>query len=432
MGHWDKEKLVPLLRGELLLGCGLPTVAVLVATLMPPSMPVLGAIGLIFLIGALLYEPLEEEIHEIIEADPSLTQGTNHFAGFHPLRFMKIDRTIGDMAQAVLGPGLQRFLAFWVKPAWRPCLSRTRIVIIYAMLICFAIAAGAAGDVGIQEHVADHAPSTTTGTSGHRFRGRPNAQDDTGNDGGEAGGGGASADAGETVVSERSCPHQPAFGAPGWARRDLNALYFGKHLTATTPPPGAAGGCTGRAIVPAAEHGTFVYTIGRNAFGEILSVAVDSLEFGPAIFLSPAAKRVLALIHVGEAPLGGYPTRNVAGGDYAAATTERGTFVFVRGAKHLPNRVDVAMPYVQLSPTVATAWLGAMKEMESWLWPLPPLAGEPTERFRLVLERGDQNTAASISFDPDDGSAARSGYGYELPEPQLSDLELKRLASLAR
>lgn len=426
IGHWEREDLVPLLRGELLLGCGLPMVVVLIAALMPLSMPMLIVIGLIFLVGGNLYEPLEEEIHELIEADPTLAQGTRYFAGCRPLKFMKIDRTIEDMSKAVLGPGLQKFLAFWVKPTWRPCLSRTRIVLIYSMLACFVVAAGAAGDVSIQEYGAGHSPPANSSPIDNTGGDRDNRE------GGDDDASGDASGSGETSDSKRPCPHLPAFGAPAWARSDLNALYLGgKHLH-STPPPGGAGGCTDRAIVPASEHGTFVYTIGRNALGEILSVAVDSLEFGPAIFLSPASKRVLALIHTGDAPLGGYPTRNVAGGDYAAAVTEHGTFVFVRGAKHLPDKTNVAMPYVSFPPTVATAWLGAMKELESWLWPLPPSRGESIERFRFVVKRGNRKAAAAVSLSLGDGSATRSGYAYELPEPQLSKRELKRLAELAR
>jgi hypothetical protein len=163
----------------------------------------------------------------------------------------------------------------------------------------------------------------------------------------------------------------------------------------------------------------------------VLSTAVDSRQLGPQIFLSLAAKEVLALIHSGHAPLGGYPTETVAGGDFAPVTTEQGTYVYVPPG--LPGRAAVAMPYVQRGPSVAAAWLGAMRELNAWLWPLPPLADGGSERFRFVRRRGESRATATVIYDPASGTARRGAYVYTQPQlAQLDEEAPQRMAELAR
>jgi hypothetical protein len=421
LAHWEHDDLVRLLRGELLLGCGLPMTAVVVAALLPLSALAFAAIAVVLLLAAPFYELLEEEIHTIVEQDDGLAHGTTAFGNCRPLERWGINRSIEEMEQKESRPGLlQRPLGFWVKPSWRPGLSRTRIVIVYAMLVFGLIATGAAGGVGIQEYLVHHPAPIETVTK--------NDVGDSNTVHTDKGGSNVSA----VARSKAPCPHMPAFGAPAWAREDLNALYFGGKQLNATPPPGEIGGCTGRAIVPAAQHGSFVYTIGRNALGEILSVAVDSFKFGPAIFLSPAAKRVLELIHAGHAPLGGYPTRDVAGGDYAAAKTAAGTFVFVRGTKHLPGLPNVAVPYQRLSPVIARPWLAAMTELNTWLWPLPPVVDGELKGFGFASEPEATKAAVTIAFRPAVGTALWNGVTYERSAEQLNQVELERLAGLAR
>ena len=101
---------------------------------------------------------------------------------------------------------------------------------------------------------------------------------------------------------------QPEFGAPPWAAPVLYALYLGGLQLASNPPPGATGGCTGRAVVPAKLVGSSVYTVGRGADGAVLTVAVDSIALGPQVCMAPAARAALALIETGTMPIGGSPT----------------------------------------------------------------------------------------------------------------------------
>jgi hypothetical protein len=427
--HWKTERLQRVLRNELAVGCGIPATVLAVIVIWPPTWLVLFLIGVLFVAAEMLYEPIEEEIRQIVEDEPGLDQGTSRFGNRCPFRFLGIDRTISEMAGGTHRPGLQRFLGFWVKPPWGPALSRTRTVILYAMLISCFVAFTAAADVRLQElAVPKQATEEATGDGAQADNPSPTttveANGPTPMQGHEP--------AGEV---EQSCPWPPSYGAPPWARDNLNALYYGtKPLNATPPPGNEIGGCTGKAIVPAAEHGSFAYTIGRNELGEIRSVAVvsRSRELAPAIFLAPAAQRVLALLEGGLAPLGGYPIMEVAGGDAVAITSERGTFALVRNSKTLPGSEELAAPYVLLPPTAATAWAGAMNERGAWLWPLTPrLSGELRE-YGLATDSASTEAAVVVTYTPRDGSAQRDQYDYDLPAPQLSQDELAAYARTAR
>jgi hypothetical protein len=422
LGHWDAKSLKRVLLDELAVGCGMPVAVLTILLVCSPTWETLLLIGVMFLVSEIVYEPIEEEIRLIVSSEPGLEHGTSRFANRRPFKFLGIDRSIGQMADGMHRPGLQRALGFWVKPPWSPSLSRTRTVILYAMLVSTFVAFTAAADVGLQQIAVEDPPAEETANPGTT---QPPSSP------GE--GAGQNHDLAGTSESEWQCPHPPSFGAPAWARSDLDALYYGtKDLNATAPPGNDVGGCTGTAIVPVAEHGAFVYTIGRNELGEIRSIAVDSLEFGPAIFLSPAAQRVLALIEDGLTPLGGYPTMQVAGSDAVAIITERGTFTLVRGAKHLPGSPELAMPYVELPPTATTAWVGAMHEQGDWLWPLHPRPTGEGREYPLAVDRTSTNPPIVVSYDAGEGTAQRDQYSYYLPEPQIGQRELEAYARTAR
>jgi hypothetical protein len=415
--HWRVEGLARKLYAELAIGCAVPIAIVLAAVYLPPTWETLLAIGIVFGLAHSFYEPLEETIRSMV-TKAGLRQGTSRFAERKLFRVVDIKDPVSEIAKREHGPGLQRFLAFWLKPSWRPLLSRTRTVILYIMLGSCCAACGAALDVGVHAPPAHHAKSHK-GSSAQKPDDQPVAgtavvQEEAGDD--------------TTVVAseswEAACRHLPGYGAPAWARADLNALYLGGIRLNATKPPGTAGGCTGKAVVK--EDGAFVYTIGKNLQGETLSIALDSLEFGPAIFLAPAAQRVIALIEHGWSPLGGLPTMPVAGGDVAAILTEQGTIALVRSETHLPNRPDVATPYTELPPAAASAWSGAMHELNRWLWPLPPQTSNGVEVFPLALDAGGKERVFSIVYDPGSGAAQRDQYRYQLPAHQLDQGELER------
>ncbi len=184
--------------------------------------------------------------------------------------------------------------------------------------------------------------------------------------------------------------------------------------------------------MPAAQHGAFAYQIGRNPLGEVLSVAVVSKRFGPEIFLAPAALRVIALIGEGIAPLGGYPRLNLAGGDLISITTPEGTILLARDEKHLPGEPHVAVPYVELPPAVATAFLEVLRERDDWLWPLPPATSDGGEAFELTANSQSSSGELEIHYDPTTGGAVRGSFDYRLPLAQLDEAALVRFAKRAR
>jgi hypothetical protein len=426
--HWATKSLQQILLVELLIGCGLQLAVLALVVFFSPTWLVLALIAAIFLVGGFVYELTEEEIRKIVDENPDLQQGTSRFARRRPLAWAGIDRSIGEMAEGIRRLGPQRLLGFWVKPPWSPSLSRTRTVILYAMLLSAFVAFTAAANVGLQQLTKEKEKEKEKSVEG----GSGTASSESPIGGSEISDGGTTPVAKVKSEAEEGCLHLPSFGAPAWARNHLNALYYGTMRLKATPAPGyEEGGCTGLAVVPASEHGTFVYTIGRNELGEVRSVAVDSFRFEPAIFLAPAAQRVLALLKAGVAPLGGYPLLEVAGGDAVPITTERGTFVLVRSAKTLPGS-DLAMPYVVLPPTAAAAWITAMKELGIWLWPLRPQIGAGKRQYPLVIDRTSTDAVAVVTYGVDDGSAEWNGYDYFLPEHQIDEGELKQLAETAR
>jgi hypothetical protein len=228
------------------------------------------------------------------------------------------------------------------------------------------------------------------------------------------------------------CLHLPGFGAPEWAQPYLNALYLGGMDLHANSPPGTAGGCTARAISPTAEGGSFVYTVGRGAEDEVLSLATVSRRFGPAIFLAPAAKYALALIEHGRGPVGGLPTITAANGDVSAIMTELGTFALVRPEEHIPGEPNLAAQYVELPPAVSTAWMSAQREVGHWLWPRLTKRTGAGETFLLATQPAGER-GLSVDYEPATGDARRAAVSvpYEEPSPELNEAELSRFARTA-
>ena len=159
-----------------------------------------------------------------------------------------------------------------------------------------------------------------------------------------------------------------------------------------------------------------------------MCVAVDSIEFGPAIFLAPAAQRVIALIAQGQMPVGGYPKVNAGNGDMAPILTTEGTVVLIRSSKHPPKKSNFATPYVELPPTVASAWVGAMHEFETWLWPHAPVSNGSVQSFALEGWSDEQEIKLVVDYKSGSRLARRGPYTYDLPEAQLSQVELEQRA----
>ena len=424
LGHRDIPGIEKMLWAEWALGCGVPAAILLAIFHAPPTWELLGAICAGFALVYGFYEPVQEKIRrEVAEAD--LLQGTAYFGLMRPLRFLGIPDEIREIAQQQHGPNLQSLLAFFVGDPWLAALSRTRTVVLCVMLAGLITAGVAAADVGIQQGVRDPSQESQesqdeTGQTSER----PSGQSEQGASasGAESGSGATQPDGG--------CDRLPGDGAPSWAEAELNELYLGG-LVNVTPPPGLKeGGCTTRVIVPPREDGTFVYVVGKNPAGEIRSLAVVSTEFEPAIFLAPASQQVLELIEEGQMPIGGYPrVEDLAGGDMAPVLTPEGTVVLVRSSTHPPGKSRYATPYVELPPTVASAFVEVMHEFGAWFWPLAPVAVGDAEVFPLVGRSQGEEVRETVVLDPATGIARRGSHTYLPPEAQLSQQELEHRAA---
>lgn len=428
LGHWMKS-LAWLLCSEILIGCVLPAAALVGALVLPSSTWTFAALTVVFGFCQVLYEPIEQDIREEVEK-ANKKHGTERFRQRRLLLFFGSRKSIQVMSEKEHAPGLWKGLIALGKDPWQEGLSRTRSLILYTLLFCAAFSTAAGADVAMHDWIANHKDHASTqegsaGGSGSTSAGTAEVG------GGEEGAGGDGADLPE---EEEHCLVQPGHGAPAWARAYLYALYYGGlELEATEPPGTKVGGCTGKVFVPPALKGSFVFTIGRNAAGEVRSVAVDSVRFGPAIFLAPAAQQVLALIHEGVMPLGGYPREDAGAGDMVPVTTPRGTLILVRAAKVLPGKPTYATPYIELPVTVATLWVEAMRVEGGWLWPREPRTLSDGSRVYSFSRRvGGGTVGPSVSFDPQSGIAVSSAGSLELPQPQLSKDELTEFALLAR
>ena len=424
LGHWRVKRLRRNLGSELISGWGIPILVILAILLLPLTWQKLVGIGVAFSLAWYGYGAIQENIRAVV-TEENLRQGLDRFRERQPFRLLGVDEDVDKIAKGEHGFGPKAFFVFWVKPSWHAGLSRARIVITNAMMISSLLAWVAAGHVAVtKEPPSRPAPpkrSARQPAAQATAEGAEKHQDAT-----------AGSEGAPPGESTEPCPSLPAYGAPRWAGDILNALYYGGRSLNANPPPGNIGGCTGRAVVVPTKAGSFVYTIGRNSLDEIRSVAAVSRKFGPAIFLAPAAQQVLDLIRHGQAPLGGYPTAEAAGGDVATVMTEDGTYVFVRDAKHVPGLPNVAEPYVELPPTVASAWMGAMHEADSWLWPLTPHSWEGATSFPLAVDSAAEEGEFTVTFEPRSGTAQRDQYRYESPAHPLSQAEIENAAALAR
>ena len=421
LGHWSIKELHRPLHAEFVLGCCVPAGVLEAIFASSPNSSLLLGVCAALLVSYGIYEPVQETIQREVKRK-HLPQGTDYFGSLRPLGFFGIDKSIEVIAKDKHGPNLQSLLAFFVGRPWLGGLSRTRTVILCALLIGFCMAGAAAGEVHLQEAVRpsdDPAPKEKKDSEAKRSEGLASAGETaTGTDSGDAPG-----EAGR-------CSFLPSDGAPGWARKEMNALYLGHRDFQATPPPGFdIGGCTSGATVE--DGGRFVYAVGKDEDGETLSVAVDSRRFGPAIFLAPAAQRVLAMIEQGQTPLGGYRKRDVGGGDMVPILTRNGTIVLIRSAKHPPDKPTYATPYLELPVTGATAWMEAMSELDTWLWPTDPVEANGSRLFSLQGATEAGSVTLELSIDPTTGIARRGRYTYRVPENQVSQEELEERAGTA-
>ncbi len=156
--------------------------------------------------------------------------------------------------------------------------------------------------------------------------------------------------------------------------------------------------------------------------GAHLSYALDSERYGGVIVLWAASSIVETLV-AQLGPIGGvgrYPDYEAGeDGDYYLLRTPRGIYALTR-----QHRDD---EYVVLTPTVARAWLGAMKEAREWLWP----STAQGDHAIVQLGTGDPTgrKVTEITVDTATDEARRGKYRY--PASPVAELSLAELQALA-
>lgn len=174
--------------------------------------------------------------------------------------------------------------------------------------------------------------------------------------------------------SHDSCP--PPRGSVGeQTEAEIQELYTGEAVIdgqkttryplpeRTGPAPGRREGeCTKEFHEQITPLGTFVWAWGQNSEdGEVMSIAVDSKVYGPAVFLAPAAQQVRRLIaHFGI--VGGIRRYEAGTGDFYPVRTPAGTFLLIRREK--------SEEYELLPPEAAQKWAQAIKPAHGFLWPV--------------------------------------------------------------
>jgi hypothetical protein len=441
IGHWGNRDLRSRLRKELF-WAGLMLLLIATAGFVFPPRPWLLAVFVVlFTLVALPYEVQQKTIFDIIEADPKLEHTTHFIAKLKPWGLWGSDVTLAEGSNEASGR-LQQLLAIPLRPSPRERLSMTRWAILSVLTYCLAMlavtAVAAVGTHLLLSH-KQHRKAATAGYAGTKA-----------GEGKSAGKGsqigarmhvspadGTPAAASTPSVNERTwestCGSLPSYGAPEWAQVQLNALYLGGPLyfegqpVHAELPPGAEGGCTGKAIVPTYTHGEFVYTVG----GATRSIAVDSERFGPAIFLAPAAQLVRSMIEEQLGPVGGTPREKVANGDFLSISSELGRTMLVRQQEHLEGRPDQAYPYTELPPSAAEAWVQAMRNYHTWLWPYLSASGGGSETFALARNPISRLSVENIVYSRQERSAGDEGQSYQPHEYEFTLAEVAKFAKLA-
>jgi len=128
------------------------------------------------------------------------------------------------------------------------------------------------------------------------------------------------------------------------------------------PAPGhLEAGCMKEFHEQVTPLGTLAWVWGQSPEnGEVLSIAVDSKNYGPALFLAPAAQQVKRLIDR-FGIVGGIRRYEAGTGDFYPVRTPVGTFLLIRREK--------SEKYDLLPPEAAQKWAQTIKSAHVFLWP---------------------------------------------------------------
>jgi hypothetical protein len=286
--------------------------------------------------------------------------------------------------------------------------------------IVWAVFVGKRGAHEVKVVIAQLAPSQSSGdTKGHspkdstsRAEAAPEATSPSRNAG--------------LVIPERTnspelineCPMPLVTGGPPWMLQALSNLYLGGSEPLGGEAPGTAiAGCPGRLHISRTSYGLFAYALGkRPGSTETPSIAVDSTHFGPALFLAPAVRPVLALIRRFRI-VGGIHRFGSGSGQFYPVQTPIGTYILIRSETGSTERV--ATPYILVPPVVAQAWSLAMTRSQAFFWPVPK-----ESEGRLVYDFYSNTASSHVAYTFAYQSSSTS-------EPELSETELQADANLA-
>jgi hypothetical protein len=214
------------------------------------------------------------------------------------------------------------------------------------------------------------------------------------------------------------CPTPLVMGGPPWMLEALSNLYLGGSEPMDGEAPGTSiAGCPSRLHLSHTHYGLFAYTLGkRPASTETPSIAVDSTRFGPALFLAPAVRPVLALVRRFRI-VGGIHRFGAGSGQFYPVQTPAGTYILIRRETGTER---VATPYMVLPPVVAQAWSLAITRSQAFFWPVPKESGG-----RLVYDFYSDTVPSHVAYT----------FAYQssssMSEPELSETELQADAHLA-
>lgn len=428
LGHWRSSALRGLLVRELSIGGGAMFALAIGGLLAPPSLVVLLCMSAVLAAAALMYGFVEHAVWDAIEAE-GLEHCTSFLARQHPFRLLGWAGSLKEWSDE---PGRGPIQACISRLLERPTvgkLSTTRSYIAALMAAMALLTATCAAGVAVYPLVGYHrhadaptghtAPTHTAPTvappakpvPAPRSRSDRRAVADT---------------------WEARCDWLPGarpedverLTAP--ERATLRQLYLGGLGAGVDDPPGATAGCTGRAHISRPSDTRFVYVIGRDRAGRILSVATVSRQFGPAIFVGAAAAAALDLIERFR-DIGGTRRMNAGSGQLYGVATPLGTAVLVRATIWSAGDASREEPFVTLAPPAATLWLTTMREFGVWLWPLPRSARDRTSRLRLVANLASGRQLAEIVVRPLTRTASILGqrsvtgpFGYVIGAAELA------------
>jgi uncharacterized membrane protein YgcG len=387
---------------ELVLCGAVPAVVGTVGWVWEPS-----GVGLLLLtlpvVGvSLVVDSLETTIARRVER-ARLRPVTAYIAGCEVYgRLSGSGRSLGESVEDASAGEVARLIARLLQPLPRHAMSRARVLMTTLILAAWVMQAG----VGLAGVIVPPAGKHSR-SGGHDGGGGGGGTGSRGSGGGGQGSGGSLRLATGPLSQaertwERRCPSSPGEGAPWWAATQLYVLYLGPADNDLPPeatgPPGIVGGCTGPVVAPQADE-AFVYAAGIDfVTGDEASIAVDSLLYGPALFLAPAVGAVKALVRDGAA-VGGSHRITVGRGDFYAVYANGGTTMLIRPQYWEDGGASVPQAYTQLPPAVTDAWFDTMMRVRTWLWPIEHVGRDGTT-FELVDDMIHRRVVATVDYDP--------------------------------